>query len=136
MKFAIIGLAAATVFAGAAQAQGYNGQGGYGYQRGGDYYARQASWDYPEFRNLSWHIRSEIRQGLRDGWLDEDRAGDFTRQLRGIQAQERAEYREHGWGLPQDDRDEIRDRFDRLDHAVDWARDHHGADYGRDNDER
>ncbi len=128
MKIAIIGLAAATALAGAAHAQGY-GYGGYGYQ-GGDYYARQTGWDYPEFRSVSWHIRSEIREGLRDGWLDRDDAGDFGRQLRQIQSQERSEYREHGWSLPQDDREEIRDSFNRLDHAVDQARDSGGDENG------
>ena len=131
MKIAIIGLAAAAVaLAGAAHAQGYYGQGN-GYQAG-DYYAHRGTWDLPEFRNVSWHIRSEIQQGLRDGWLDQDRAGDFYRQLRGIQAQEMAEYREHGWSLPQWDRDSIRDRFDHLDRALDWTRDRAGNE-GRGN---
>lgn len=126
MKLAIIALAAATAFAGAAQAQGY-GQGWYGQPRG-DYYARQGGWDYPEFRNVSWHIRSEIREGLRDGWLDRDEAGDFNRQLARLQAEEISEYREHGWSLPADDRAEIRDGFNRLDRAIDEARD--GGDDG------
>jgi hypothetical protein len=128
MKIAMIGLAAATVLAGAAHAQGYDRHDRYGYQ-GGDYYGRTGSWDYPQFRDVSWHIRSEIQQGLREGWLDEDRADAFSRQLRGIQHQEMAEYREHGWSLPQWDREAIRDRFDRLDHALDWARDR-GGDRG------
>ena len=125
MKIAIIALAAATALAGAAHAQGYDRHDRYGYQ-GGDYYGRTGGWDYPQFRDVSWHIRSEIQQGLRDGWLDADRADEFTRQLRRIQYQEMAEYREHGWSLPQWRRDAIRDRFDRLDHALDWARERGG----------
>ena len=135
MKIAIIALAAATAIAGAAQAQGYYGQGyyGQGYDNAygnprGDYYARTAGWDYPEFRNISWHIRSEIQQGLREGWLDGDRAGDFRRQLRDIQIREQAEYREHGAGLPQWDRDALRDRFDHLDRALDWTRERAGGE--------
>ncbi|HWF76585.1 MAG TPA: hypothetical protein VN694_05350 [Caulobacteraceae bacterium] len=128
MRIAIVGLAVATTLAGAAHAQSYDGHGWYGQQRG-DYYDRRAGWDYPEFRDVAWHIRAEIQQGLQDGWLDGDEAGDFGRQLRGIQAQELAEYREHGWGLPQDDREEIRERLDRLDHALDAARDQ-GGDQG------
>ena len=120
MKTLFIALAAAAI-AGAAGAQPY-GQGGY--QGPGDYYSRQAAgWDYPEFRNVSWHIRREIRDGLRDGWLDVDRAGDLTHRLHRIQAQELSEYREHGWSLPEDDRNEIRARFNHLDRDVDEARD-------------
>ena len=133
MKRLLIGLAAATLavagLAGAAAAQPYQGPG--------DYYSHQASgWDYPEFRNVSWHIRSELRSGLRDGWLDADQAGDFTRQLHRLQARELAEYREHGWNLPEDDRNQIRARFNRLDRAIDDARDGDGDDRGRGYDER
>jgi hypothetical protein len=128
MKRLLIGLAAAAL-SGAATAQPYQGPG--------DYYSHQASgWDFPEFRNVSWHIRNELRTGLREGWLDPDQADDFTRQLHRIQAMELAEYHEHGWGLPEADRNVIRARFSRLDGAVDAARDGRGGDRWRASNER
>ena len=44
-------------------------------------------------------------------------------QLRQIQMQEAREFGVHGWNLPDDDRERIRDQLARLDHLVDETRD-------------
>ncbi|HVN01560.1 MAG TPA: hypothetical protein VMT68_15235 [Caulobacteraceae bacterium] len=112
MRSLAIGLAAAALAATAAQAQGWNGERD----------VPPAGWDYPEFRGPTAHIRSEIREGLNEGWLDDDQARDFGGELGRIQSREVSTYRAHGWRLPDGDRDEIHERIDRLAQAIDQAR--------------
>jgi hypothetical protein len=124
MKTIILGLAAAALFGTAAAAQGWRG----------DYSAqRYGGWDYPEFRGEVAHIRSEVRQGLNQGWLDYDQAREMNGELRDVQRREASEYRFHGWRLPDDDRQAIRAQLDRLDHEIDQARDNGDNGYEGDN---
>jgi hypothetical protein len=133
----------------AAQAQSYGGygqggygqggpgygQGGYGYGQGyggyggrGDYYGGRGGGyggfsGYPEFRGIENHIRSEIIQAVRFDMIERDDASDLMNQLRQIQMWERREFSYHGWNLPPDDRERIRNALDQLDHEVDRIRD-------------
>lgn len=104
----------------------YGGQyagGDYGYGRGG-YVARFEG--FPEFRGLKAHIRQEMRQGLREGWLDGEEARDINVRLWRVQQQEFREFQEHGWSLPGEDRAEIRADLSEIDAMVDRARDGDG----------
>jgi opacity protein-like surface antigen len=94
------------------------GQWGYGY--------RQAFAGYPQFRDEKAHIRAEIREGLNDGWLDRDQAGDLYRQLQWVQRREAREFGAHGWSLPPWDQQQIRSSLDQIDKQVDQARDSGG----------
>ena len=116
----------------AASAQTW-GWGGGDYSRGYGNYGGYGFSGYPQFRDEKQHIRAEISQGLREGWLDRGEAGDFFRQLRGVQFREAREFREHGWQLPSWDAQSIRASLDQIDRAVDQTRDQGGDDgYGRD----
>ena len=95
---------------------------------GGDYYDQgrgyaQRFQGYPEFRGQKDHIRREIWQGLREGWLDEDQARDANAQLWRVQRQEFREFQEHGWRLPGEDREEIRGDLGQIDAGLDRMRD-------------
>jgi len=133
MKRLVLGLAAVTLTATAlpAAAQSWGGYGSYGGY--GDYSRSRYSYgfqDYPEFRGEIAHVRSEIRQGLNEGWLDDGQARQLSWRLRQVQSREASEFRYHGWNLPDDDRAQIRASLDQLDHWVDQARDNSG-DYDR-----
>ncbi|MGA0603112.1 hypothetical protein ACO2Q3_20560 [Caulobacter sp. KR2-114] len=107
----------------AASAQGW---GDYG----GDWRDRPSFAGYPQFQNEKAHIRGEIREGLREGWLDRDQAGDLLRRLQWVQRREAREFGEHGWNLPYWDRQQIQTSLDQIDRAVDQARDRGDADDG------
>ena len=119
MKTIMLGLAAATLFGSVASAQGW--QSDYG-SRWGDQ-PRYSFRDYPEFRGEISHIRQEVREGLNEGWMDDEQARDLGWQLRQIQRREAQEFRTHGWELPDDDRAEIRSQLNQLDRTIDEARD-------------
>ena len=94
---------------------------------GGDYdrdhgYAQRFQ-GYPEFRGQKDHIRREIWQGVREGWLDEEQARDANAQLWRVQNHEFREFQEHGWRLPWEDRQEIRGDLGRIDAGLDRMRD-------------
>jgi hypothetical protein len=110
VKRIILGLIAMAGAAAAlpASAQTWGWGGDYGGGWNGDWGGRYAFNGYPEFRGEQAHIRSEIREGFDDGWLDEDQAREFH---------------EHRWRLPDGDRAEIRADLHALDQAVDEARD-------------
>lgn len=78
---------------------------------------------YPDLRRMEDHIREAIRDGVRSGRLDRDDAHEFWERLSDVRADEAAEYREHGWRLPPQDHDRLRERLRRLDHRVDEAAD-------------
>jgi len=78
---------------------------------------------YPEFRGIESHIRQEIWQSVREDMIEPDDARDLMNQLQQIRYQEQREFQVHGWRLPDDDRERIHDRLDRLDHLVDQIRD-------------
>jgi hypothetical protein len=118
MKTVILGLAAATLIGTAASAQGWSGD--YGSWRDQSRYSFR---DYPEFRGEISHIRQEIREGVNEGWVDDDQARNLGWQLRQVQRREAQEFRAHGWNLPDDDRGDIRSQLDEIDRAVDEARD-------------
>ena len=89
----------------------------------GDYYRQRPTYSsYPQFRGLEQHIRSEIQSGLRDDLIAPDDARDLLNQLRQIQYQEAREYRVHGWNLPRDDDQRIRQQLNELDRTVDETR--------------
>lgn len=98
----------------------------YGGQRG-DYdrsYGRRYGFQgYPEFRGVEDHIRQEIRESVREDMIEPDDARDLMSQLQQIRFQEQREFQVHGWRLPDDDRERLHDRLDRLDHLVDQVRD-------------
>ena len=77
---------------------------------------------YPQFADQRTHIRREIHDGLKQGWLDREQANDFYRALRLEQQREGLEFREHGWSLPTWDQEEIRASLDVIDQAVSQAR--------------
>lgn len=117
----LAGLAAGALAAPiAASAQSW---GGGDYSRGWNYGYRQSFRGYPQFQGIKSHIRQEIRQGLDEGWLDEDQVQDLTQRLQSEQWQESREYRFHGWNLPYDDQARLRDQLNELDRTVDQARD-------------
>ena len=100
---------------------------------GGDYYRGHGGYSfsgYPQFQGEKQHIRAELSEGLREGWLDRGEAGDFYRQLRTVQFREAREFREHGWSLPSWDAQSIRASLDQIDRAVDQARDQGADGYG------
>ena len=102
-------------------------QPGYGGPRG-DYDRSYGRWyggfqGYPEFRGIESHIRQEIRQSVREEMIEPDDARDLMNQLQQIRYQEQREFQVHGWRLPDDDRQRIHERLDRLDHLVDQIRD-------------
>jgi hypothetical protein len=91
-------------------------------------YVERTEWSeqggvYPQFRGREDHIRREIFQAARDEDISWDDARALMGRLRQIQAEERSEFSYHGWDLPDDDQDRIRDQLDRLDQRVDWMRD-------------
>lgn len=121
MKRIILGLSAIALLGAAvpASAQQWGGDYGARWNNPGRYAFR----GYPEFRGEKAHIRSEIREGLEEGWLDEDQAQNLTQELWQVQQQESREFRVHGWSLPYQDRAAIRSSLDELDHSIDEARD-------------
>lgn len=119
MKTVILGLAAATLIGSAASAQGWSGDYG---SRWGDQ-SRYSFRDYPEFRGEISHVRQEIREGVNEGWLDDDQARNLGWRLRQVQRREAQEFRAHGRTLPDDDRADIRSQLNEIDRAVDEARD-------------
>ena len=121
MKTVILGLAAAAVCAVALPASAQSWGGDYGRRWDDD--QRHVFRDYPEFRGEIAHLRSEIREGVEEGWLGDDQARAMSWRLRRIQQQEAGEFREHGWNLPDDDRDDIRGRLNALDQQIDQQRD-------------
>ncbi len=141
-KISLLAVGAALLMAPAvSNAQGYYGQpyngqsqysqpnydrpaySGYNYGRQGDYSSRRSNYgSYPQFRGLEQHIRSEIQDGLRDDLLASDDARDLLNQLRQIQYQEAREFRVHGWNLPYDDQQRIREQLNQLDRTVDETR--------------
>ena len=97
---------------------------------GGDY--NRAAWDYghyrafagyPQFRDEKAHIRAEIREGVEEGWLDDDQAADLYRRIQWVQRREMREFAEHGWSLPDWDQQQIKASLDQIDRSVDLARD-------------
>lgn len=90
---------------------------------GGDWRRHDRGGVYPQFRGEEEHIRGELMQGLRWRHIDPDDARAAFDQLHRIQWQERREFSEHGWYLPDPDEDRIRDQLDRLDRWVDHLRD-------------
>ena len=92
----------------------YYRQGGYGYH--------QSFSGYPQFRREKAHIRSELQEGLNEGWLDQDQANDFYRQLQWVQRREAREFGAHGWSLPSWDQQQIQASLDQIDRSVDEAR--------------
>jgi hypothetical protein len=130
MIFLMAVSAASVVTATAASADPWYGRDGdrwtgyrYGNSGYGDYGRRDDFRGYPEFKGVKFHIRQEIAQGLRDGWLDRWTAARLDQQIYRITAWESREFEAHGWGLPDDDRARIRSALDRIDHQVDEARD-------------
>lgn len=128
-KVVLIALAAGGLaLPAAASAQTFYGQTPYaqGYGRGydgGDYNRGYRQFrGYPEFRGIEQHIRGEIVQGVRDDLIQRDDAQDLFGQLRDIQRDEAREFRVHGWYLPGDDRERLRDRLMQLDRLVDQIR--------------
>lgn len=106
----------------------YGGQPYYGQPRG-DYYDRGRGWGwgqrfpgYPEFRGPEAHIRREIQEAVREDMIAPDDARELMEQLRRIQWGEQREFQAHGWNLPDDDRQRIRDELDQLDRQVDQIR--------------
>lgn len=95
----------------------------YSYAGYGDYAQRADFRGYPEFFGAQTHLRREIAQGVRDGWLDRWSADRLNREVNGVIGWETREFDAHGWGLPNDDRARIRVALDRIDHEVDRARD-------------
>ncbi len=102
-----------------AAAQSWGGD----YQEGGGWGGRYAFRGYPEFRDEKAHIRAEIREGVEEGWLDNDDARHLNGQLWRVQRREVREFHEHGWDLPSWDRRDIRERLNELDRSIDEARD-------------
>ena len=132
MKFKMIVLmavsAASVITATAASADPWFGRDRdhwdrYAYAGYGDYDRRDYFRGYPEFSGVTFHIRQEISQGVRDGWLNRWTADRLNREVNGVAAWEGREFDAHGWGLPGDDRARIRTALDRIDHEVDEARD-------------
>ena len=121
MKKVVLSFAAAAVCAVAAPASAQSWGGDYGGRWGDE--QRYAFRDYPEFRGEIVHLQSEVREGVEEGWLDDDQARAMGWRLRRIQQREAGEFREHGWNLPDGDRDEIRRRLDDLDRQIDQLRD-------------
>jgi hypothetical protein len=97
--------------------------GGGDYNRGSGYGYRNAFRGYPQFQGAKAHIRAEIRQGVSEGWLDSEQAQDMYRSLQQEQWQETREFRAHGWNLPSDDQEQLRDALDEIDQSIDQARD-------------
>ena len=122
MKRIVLGLSAVALLAAAAPASAQQWDGD-------DHGARWNHHDrhdfagYPEFAEAKDHIRSEVREGLDDGWLDEDLAQDAIGELQQIQFREGQEYRAYGWRLPEYDRDQFRASLDELDRSIGQARD-------------
>ena len=101
--------------------QGYGGsRGDYDRSYGGRYGRFQG---YPEFQGIENHIRQEIWQSVREDMIEPDDGRDLMNQLQQIRYQEQREFQVHGWRLPDDDRERIHERLDRLDHLVDQIRD-------------
>ncbi len=95
-------------------------------RRGGDYYRGSLpSWfrGFPEFAGVRDHLKQEIREGRREGWLSEERAQRFVDRYRDVERDEYREFREHGWNLPERERDQFRQRLADLDQRLDQARD-------------
>lgn len=126
MKRVILGLSAIVLLGAAVPASAQSWGGDYGGRW--NEHGRYAFGGYPEFRGEKRHIRSEIRQGREDGWLDEDQVQDFAQELRQVEQRESREFRVHGWNLPDDDREAIRSRLDELDQSIDQARDEQQGD--------
>jgi hypothetical protein len=95
----------------------------------GDYHHR--FYGYPQFRDEKAHIRAEIDQGVHQGWLGDDQATYFYRQLQRVEYRETREFGDHGWSLPPWDAQQIRASLDRIDHGVDRARDYAHSRWSR-----
>jgi len=120
-KFLILAAGAALLAAPAAASAQSWGSGDYyhgGYGGYGSYFS-----GYPQFRDAERHIRMEIREGQREGWLDQNDASDFSSRLNWIRKSEQREFNEHGWNLPSWDQQRIRQSLDQLDRSIDSARD-------------
>ena len=122
--------AASVITATAASADPWYGRDGdrwagyrYSYAGYGDYDRRADFRGYAEFFGVKFHIRQEIAEGVRDGWMDRWTAARLNQEIYRIAAWESREFDAHGWGLPGDDRARLRGALDRIDHEVDEARD-------------
>jgi hypothetical protein len=77
---------------------------------------------YPEFANLEVRLQRKIQEGRREGWLTADRAQRFVDRYKDIRADEGRAYRRYGWNLPDDEREQFRERIQRLDRRIDDLR--------------
>jgi hypothetical protein len=101
-------------------------QGDYdrGYDRGEDH---GRDWDrrfpgYPEFRDREGRLRELIWRSVREDMIAPDDARELMEQLRRIQWHEQHAFQEHGWNLPDDDRQRIHFELEQLDHQIDQMR--------------
>ena len=92
--------------------------------RGDDYRGRRdyGRGSYPQFRGMEQHIRSAIERAVRADMIQRDDAPDLMNQLRQIQYQEQREMSRHGYNLPRDDEQRIREQLAQLDRQVDEMR--------------
>ena len=132
--WAALSVATATIATGAIAQPYYQGDGQQPYHQGyqqpeygrhdGDYGRRRHTQygSYPQFRGIEAHIRQEIVEGVREDLIQRDDARDLLSQLRQIQADESREFRVHGWNLPEDDQQRIREQLQQLDSLVDQTR--------------
>jgi hypothetical protein len=77
---------------------------------------------HPEFAGEEERIRSELDEGLAQGWLDRDDFLIFGRQLHQTELHEAREMREHGEDLPRAERALIRSNLAELRHQLDQSR--------------
>lgn len=91
-------------------------------QERGNYGRGQGYGSYPQFRGFEQHIREAIMSAVREDIIERDDARDLMTQLRRIQYQEQREFRVHGWNLPQDHEERLREQLRQLDHRVDEVR--------------
>jgi hypothetical protein len=87
-----------------------------------DYAVLEGFHGYPELRAEKDRIRDQIRQGRDDGSLSLDQARDFRAELARIQDDEALNFRDSGWTLPVNVRQDLRASLDDLSEAVDDAR--------------
>jgi hypothetical protein len=77
----------------------------------------------PELAEMEAHIRTAIREGVRDDLIPRDDARDLEGRLQDIQSRERRAYRRDGYRLSDYDRRMFRSELDQLDRMVDDIRD-------------
>lgn len=77
---------------------------------------------YPEFREVEFRIRDQIREGVRDNRIRREDAHDLMDRLRDIRADEVRLYHDDGDRLRHDDRQRLRMRLRDLDRRVDEVR--------------